>query len=167
MWAAAHNNVAVTPPSQSLEIQSDIAAQDIVEPALIEVSAKATPEASITLATPAQDQLQIWQVGLLGSTQKVADNDLVPMSLALGGYKVFKSNNPEIFTGLAGWRKTRGPTLCAVGNLARFRAAPMFIISTSTAVARRLICICWHLTRKTRPSPYRPKVQRTTIRKSR
>jgi hypothetical protein len=94
--------IAATPPPQPIEAQSDLAAQDNITLQLTETSAKAVPEASTTLAAPAPDPLQIWGAGLLGATQKVADNNLAPMSLALGGYKIFKSNNPEIFYG-PGW----------------------------------------------------------------
>ncbi len=87
------------PTSQPIEAQSDVAGQDVAAPTLLETSAKTKPEAAATLAAPAPDPLQIWRAGLLGATQKVADSNLAPISLSLGGYKVFKSNNPEIFYG--------------------------------------------------------------------
>jgi Protein of unknown function (DUF3370) len=93
---------AATPPPQPIDAQNDVAVQDRIAPQLTEANAKAVPEASTSLAAPAPDPLQIWGAGLLGATQKVADNDLAPISLALGGYKIFKSNNPEIFYG-PGW----------------------------------------------------------------
>lgn len=98
----AVNTAVASAPSQPIESQTDVAAQDYAAQQHAETSAKATPEAAATLAAPAPDPLQIWGAGLLGATQKVADNDLVPISLALGGYKIFKSNNPEIFYG-PGW----------------------------------------------------------------
>jgi Protein of unknown function (DUF3370) len=43
-----------------------------------------------------------WSAGTLASNQKVADNLLQPLSVAYGGYPIWKSNNPEIFRG-TGW----------------------------------------------------------------
>ncbi len=87
---------------QPLEPQTDVALQDQDDAAPNAPLQKLTPEASALLVAPPQDPQQVWLNGLLLDTQKVADNNLVPMSLTLGGYKIFKSNNPEIFYG-TGW----------------------------------------------------------------
>lgn len=54
------------------------------------------------VAPPAQDPAQVWYFGTLGTNAKVADDQLAPLTIAAGGNKFWKSNNPEIFTG-TGW----------------------------------------------------------------
>jgi hypothetical protein len=94
--AAVCAPIALAQSPQPIEPQSDIAAQDEIElDSPLQLRGKA-------LTVPPQDPQQVWLTGLLSDTQKVADNNLVPISLALGGYKIFKSNNPEIFYG-PGW----------------------------------------------------------------
>jgi len=51
---------------------------------------------------PSANPAQVWYFGTLGTNEKVADDRLGPLSLALGGSKFWKSNNPEIYYG-TGW----------------------------------------------------------------
>jgi len=54
------------------------------------------------MAAPSPNPAHAWQAGNLSTNQKVSDNLLSPLSIGFGGYKFWKSNNPEIFRG-AGW----------------------------------------------------------------
>ena len=54
------------------------------------------------VAAPAANSAQHWFTGSLGTNQKVADDNLSPITFSLGGNKIWKSNNPEIFNG-TGW----------------------------------------------------------------
>ncbi|PWF48742.1 DUF3370 domain-containing protein [Massilia glaciei] len=54
------------------------------------------------VAAPSPNPAHAWQFGNLSAAQKVDDNLLSPLTIAFGGHKFWKSNNPEIFNG-TGW----------------------------------------------------------------
>ena len=54
------------------------------------------------MAAPSPNPAHVWLSGNLATNQKVADNSLSRLNIGFGGYKFWKSNNPEIFRG-QGW----------------------------------------------------------------